>query len=104
MACNCQKVMVFLRQIGATHAAEMHKDPKKAWSARDWLLHFMEEEELLWPIFYQTGHGFVVAELNQEHAIFRSEIARYGRIISTGLLDQHARTEDETVECILRSR
>lgn len=104
MSCNCKKVMVFLRQIGATHAADMHLDPGKEWTSRDWFLHFDEEESLLWPVFINTGHGFVVEELDQQHAVFRGEIRAYGRIVSKDLLEQHARIEDETIECVLRHR
>lgn len=104
MSCNCKKVMVFLRQIGATHAAEMHLNPNKEWTSRDWLLHFTEEENLLWPIFINTGHSFVVEELDRDHAIFRGEIRRYGKIVSTDLLARHAQVEDDTIECILRHR
>jgi uncharacterized protein (UPF0128 family) len=104
MSCNCKKVMVFLRQIGATHAAEMHENLGKPWTSRDWLLHMAEEENLLWPILINTGHGFVVEELDRDHAVFRWEIRVHGEIVSKRLLEQHARVEDETIECILRHR
>lgn len=100
-ACKCRRVIETLRKLGATHAATMHdlaaRGVPHAWTKQDWLLHFAEEERLLFPRLAARGQLALVRTLAQEHAFFRGELQRYGRIVSQDRMDHHAEVEDNAV-------
>lgn len=101
MGCNCQKTLHFLAKIGAHHAARMHKVGfAEQWKARDWLIHFDEEERLLFPIMRKKGLALLVDRLLEQHEMFRAEIRKRGEIVSLDALKQHARIEDEAIDAI----
>lgn len=97
-ACTCEKTIRVLKKIGAKHAAMMHERNAGGysildWTPMDWYMHMDEEERLLFRYFPSE----VVALLLAHHRIFRRELAMYGRIMSTDLMTQHSRIEDDTV-------
>lgn len=99
MACKCKITMQFLRDIGASHAATMHLAPGAIWTSKDWLLHFQEEKELLYPIIlkYFSRGQIIVDQIEAEHQIFKGEISMFGSIRNTRLLEAHAAYEDDIV-------
>lgn len=100
-ACKCRKVIETLKRLGARHAAYMHdlaaRGVPHEWTREDWLLHFREEEVLLFPLLIARGHGPLVRKLAGEHAFFRNELTQYGRIVSLDRMDKHAEIEDQAV-------
>lgn len=93
--CTCKIVLNRLIQLGATHAARMHRlGPDHPWSGDDWLLHFREEEQLILPRLRGKIPDDQIRAILADHGVMRREISRYGRIMSTRLLREHAAAED----------
>ena len=95
--------MQFMRELGASHAADMHLNPSLDWSSSDWITHFAEEKEYLYPVirkYYQDAEN-VIKRLEREHFIFLNEIAIWGTIQSKELLIRHSLYEDDLVNKIV---
>lgn len=98
MSCRCPKTIAFLRSIGATHAAAMHENPRRQWSAIDWLKHMKEEEDFLLPMFPTD----IAQKIFADHVIFKNEITKYGKIISN--TSRHSELEDAWVAVLASNR
>ena len=101
--CACKRMSALLRRLGARHAAAMHAKLGAQWSMQDWLVHFREEEDLIFPEMYrlcrtEPRHRHlcgVVDRLLAEHQMFRQQIAE-GRL-DKAALERHAQLEDKYV-------
>lgn len=96
--------MQFMRDIGATHAADMHKNPSLEWTSDDWIIHFNEEREYLYPFIVKffIEASTIIKRLEREHFIFLNEIAIWGEIKSKDLLIKHSLYEDDIVLMIAK--
>lgn len=98
--CQCSKMITKLTQLGATHAATMHKahaqDTPYEWSPQDWEMHFREEEQFIFPKLIMLGQRAYVEQLRREHAVFRRSLQNNGSI-DTNLMKNHADLEDRLV-------
>ena len=104
MKCKCEVTMQFMRDIGASHAAQMHLNPDKNWTSEDWIIHFNEERKYLYPLIvkYFTESSAIIRDLEQQHFIFLNEIAIWGEIRSKELLIRHSLYEDDLVGKLAR--
>lgn len=100
MACRCPHVLAWLRRRGMRHAAEMHADPGRDWTRRDYRRHFHEEEVALFPVARPLFPS-VVAELRDHHDVFEHELREYGCVVSTDLFAYHSDLEDELVKRLI---
>lgn len=103
MACGCTGTIAFLRQLGCAHAARMHEaraaesGRAATWSADDWRAHIAEENQRLFPLLAYCFPREVAA-LRAQHRTFVAELATFGRIVSTTLLEAHSALEDALVQ------
>lgn len=106
MACGCIGTIAFLRQLGCAHAARMHEARAAAhsanWTADDWRAHIAEEDQRLFPLL-ACCFPREVATLRAHHRTFVAELATFGRIVSTTLLEAHSALEDALVQELRRA-
>lgn len=98
MGCPCKVTSAFLAYIGAPMSAAMHREPYTIFTRDQWLEHFREEEEMLFPLFLKHGMSAAVTRIRSEHDRFRSLPA-----FPTKELKAHARFEDEAVLSLIRA-
>lgn len=95
MSC-CPLATQMMEQLGATHAAKMHKLGKSyKWSLQDVELHFAEEDKFFFPVVIRDmpEEAVNVARLRREHKLMLAEARMFGRV-SDALWDRHAKEED----------
>lgn len=85
MGCGCEEVERWLEDCADV--------PRGGRGPRAWRLHFRGEEHHLFPV-WRTYFPDDVARLEREHHVFHDEIRRFGKIVSTALLKEHAALED----------
>jgi hypothetical protein len=99
--CACKSAISLLVRLGAIGAAKMHaegaEDHPDKWSAQDWEIHFQEEERLFFPLLPDRVRAQFVAE----HATFRDELAKYGKITSLDILRAHSSRENMWADRLL---
>lgn len=105
LPCDCRETVEFLYQIGAKHAAEMHRRAAEGIQAHvttsDVILHAREEEEFFTPLLRKYGMGEQAARIEREH---RDKILPD---LDRGYIDEvffaaHSKFEDECVRELKR--
>lgn len=99
--CNCKSTLIWMAGKGAPQARMLLARGlvEAEMDGPDQLIHLAEEKRFFFP--YLPQH--VAALLGKHHdTVFIPEIRRFGRIISTKLLDAHARIENDWAKKLLR--
>lgn len=81
--CGCASgdvVAAVMAEIGMGHAAAMHADPDRDWTAEDWRAHISEEHDVLFPLLLEAGRGDptvaeIVADLERDHAVYLARLS-----------------------------
>lgn len=94
--CKCKRMAKLMSALGAKQAAAMHGKIGAQWTARQWLIHFREEEDYIFPAMLRLGMVSQVQRLGEEHNRFRDQIRRTGKVNETQI-NAHAKLEDEYV-------
>lgn len=112
--CGCASgdlVVAMMDELGMAHAAAMHADPDRDWTARDWRDHVAEEHDVLFPALRSVGvDEATLARLETDHAVYLERLSE-GLDLPRGSepysVDVHGGVEDELVRqyaADLRSR
>lgn len=97
MGCKCTddpETVEFLKRYGGTHAAAMHANREKEWTALDWRLHIEEEDNSALRPFMEKHYQCLLAVYDADHQAFIEQLARYGKIVDLSRLNAHAKMEE----------